>query len=277
MAAILYLEKFESMDGLTVYTFPLDDMEYEASQGYRVTSANVVGADYSYDFARNAPWVKDNGSESLRFTIWGTSETAAVTAWDDMTGKLRKIGRGRLYALLPDGSRRWSYAKLAGRPSYVEQPLSFYNIPVTLRFDRQSDWFSATATTGSQTITATPATWTITNSGNAPVYAVTFRLRANNSTGFTNPSLSNLTNGYSVASTRDAASANSEIKIDAGGQRILWSTDDGANYSDDYSSATLGATQVGIMRLDPGANSFRYADGGTPNLSLSWSFYPAWE
>jgi hypothetical protein len=46
--------------------------------------------------------------------------------------------------------------------------------------------------------------------------ACVFRVRSNGAAGFTNPSLTNLTNGYSVSSTRDAANGNSELKIDAG-------------------------------------------------------------
>ena len=278
MGAILYLEKFTSSDGTSVsYTFPLDDMEYNAEQGYRVATAELVGADYSHDFSGSAPWAKGNASEALRFVIWGTSETAAMTEFDTMVSTLRKIGRGKLWALLPDGTRRWAWAKLSGRPSYTEQPLSFYNIPVNLRFERMSDWYAQNATTGSQTVTVTPTTFTITNAGNAPVRNLVFRLRANSATGFTNPSLTNLTNGYSIASTRDAASGDSELRIDAGAARVQWSTNNGATYADDYALATIGATQVGLFRLEPGANAIRYADGATPNVTIEWSFAAAYE
>lgn len=277
MSAILYLEKFENTAGTISYTFPLDDLEYTAEQAYRAATAELAGADYAHDFAGSAPWVKGTGSESLSFTIWGSSASAAVTEFDAMVGKLRQIGRGKLFALLPDGSRRWAWAKLTGRPSYVEQPLSFYNVPVNVRFERFSDWYATTATTGTQAITASPTTLTITNAGNAPVRSIVFRLRANGAGGFDAPMLSNLTNGYSIASSRTAAGADDEIRIDSGAVRVEYSTTNGASYEDDYDSATLGATQIGLFRLEPGANSIRYTGTGTPALSLEWSFNAAYE
>lgn len=277
MGAILYLEKFANAAGTITYTFPLDDLEYTAEQGYRAATAELAGADYAHDFAGSAPWVKSTGSESLSFTIWGASETAAIAEFDSMAGKLRQIGRGKLTALLPDGSRRWAWAKLTGRPSYVEQPLSFYNVPVSLRFERFSDWYASSATTGTQAITASPTTVTITNAGNAPVRGVVFRLRANGAGGFTEPTIANLTNGYSVASSRTAAGADDEIRIDSGAVRVQYSTTNGASYEDDYDSVTLGDTQIGLFRLEPGANSIRYTDTGTPALSLEWSFEAAYE
>jgi len=277
VGAIRYLEKFVSADGLTSYTFPADDYEHEAEQGYREASAAVVGADYAHDFAGAAPWPKGVADEAVRFTIWGSSEADAEDQFDECASTLRKIGRGKLYALASDGSRRWAWAKLAGRPTYSTRVDDMFNIPVAVRFRRFSDWLGEDLETGSQAIAATPTQFSISNPGNAPVYAAVFRLRSNGAAGFTNPSLTNLTNGYSVSSTRDAANGNSELKIDAGAARVLWSTDDGANYADDYALATLGALQVGLMRLEPGSNVMGYTDGATPNLSLEWSFYPAYE
>lgn len=277
MGAIRYLEKLTSEDGLLSYTFPVDDYEHEAEQRYREASEAIIGADYAHDFGGVQPWAKDVGNEAVRFTIWGTSEADAESQFDTCAATLRRIGRGKLYALASDGSRRWAWAKLAARPTYSARVDDFYNVAVALRFRRFSDWFASSPTTGTQAVAATPTQFSISNPGNAPVLAAVFRLRSNGAAGFTNPSLTNLTNGYSVSSTRDAANGNSELKIDAGAARVLWSTDDGANYADDYALATLGALQVGLMRLEPGSNVMRYTDGATPNLSLEWSFYPAYE
>ena len=276
MGAIRYLEKLTSEDGLLSYTFPVDDYEHEAEQRYREASEAIIGADYAHDFGGVQPWAKDVGDEAVRFTIWGTSEADAETQFDTCAGTLRRIGRGKLYALASDGSRRWAWAKLAARPTYSARVDDFYNVAVALRFRRYSDWFASAATTGTQAVTATPTAFTITNPGNAPAL-VTFRLRSSSAAGFTNPSLTNLTNGYSVASTRDAVSVDSELRIDAAASRVQWSTNDGVDYTDDYSLVTIGALQVGLMRLEPGANDFEYADGGTPNLTIEWSFYPTYE
>ncbi|MCC6381819.1 MAG: hypothetical protein IT304_04880 [Dehalococcoidia bacterium] len=273
LASVRYLEKFESVDGLMSYAFPVDDYEYEPSQAFRRAEAPVVGADYAVDFLGAAPWPKAVGEEALRFTIWGTSAADADGQFDDSVTTLRRIGLGKLYQLDSVTTRRWCWAKLLARPSYQVDVNGCFNVPVTLRFARYSDWFAAAPTTGSVTITTSPYPLTITNPGNAPARFAVFRLRANAASGFTNPSLTNLTNGYSFASSRDAVSVDSELKVDTERMQVLWSDTNGAVYADDYALVTLGPTQVGFMQLEPGPNAMQYADGGVPNLDLEWSFY----
>lgn len=273
LAAVRYLEKFESVDGFTSYTFPIDDYEYEPAQAFRRAEAPAVGADYALDFTGAAPWPKAVGEEAVRFTIWGASATDADSQFDACVTTLRRIGLGRLYQLDAATTRRWCWAKLLARPSYLVDVNGYFNVPVTLRFARYSDWFAAAPAAGSVTITTSPRAFTITNPGNAPARFVVFRFRANSTGGFTNPSLTNLTNGYSFASSRGAVSVDSELKLDTERMQVLWSDTNGAIYADDYALVTLGPTQVGFMQLEPGPNAMQYADGGTPNLDLEWSFY----
>lgn len=273
LASLRYLEKFESVDGLTSYPFPADDYEYQPEQGFRRSEAAAVGADYAVDFAGGAPWPKAVGEESVRFTIWGASAPDADAQFDACIASLRNIGLGRLFAVDAATNRRWCWAKLLARPSYQVDVNGYFNVPVTLRVARYSDWFAAAPTAGSVTIATTPYPFTITNPGNAPARFAVFRLRANSPGGFTNPSLVNLTNGYSVASSRDAVSVDSEVKVDSERAEVLWSDTNGATYADDYGLVTLGPTQVGFMQLEPGPNAMQYADGATPNLDLEWSFY----
>lgn len=276
MTAMRYPEKFTNVGGTVTYTFPLDDQEYEPGQAFRVADTAVMGADYAHDLLGGLPWLKSKGVEPVRFTVWAADEAAADTAFNGLISTLLGIGMGKLWTLGADGSRRWAYAKLAARPSYRNQPLALANIPVELQFERYSDWRAESATTGSQALAATPVTWTITITGRRVVDAV-WRLRASSATGFTNPELANLTNGYSLASSRDAATVNSEIKIDGGRHAVLWSDDDGATYANDYSRVTQPATAVALMALETGSNSMRYTDGGTPNATLEWSYYEIYE
>lgn len=272
-----YAEKFTSLDGTVSYTFPLRAYEYEPEQALKPSLAGVVGADYAHDFLGANRWVKDVGSESIRFEVVGSATPAALdTEIDSLVSKLVSIGLGKLYTIDSAGSRRWCYAKLDARPGVQVRIGEWMRQPVSLHFVRLSDWFDTTATTGTVSVTTSPKTFTINNPGNARVRAITFRLRSNNATGFTNPSLSNGTTGQSIASTRDAASANSELKIVTDTFQVLWSTDDGANYANDYDLVTLGATQAVLMELEPGDNNFTYTDGGTPNFSLEYSFYAAY-
>ncbi len=69
LEAVRYLEKFESVDGLTSYAFPVDDYEYEPAQAFRRAEAAVVGADHAVDFLGAAPWPKAVGEEAVRFRL----------------------------------------------------------------------------------------------------------------------------------------------------------------------------------------------------------------
>jgi hypothetical protein len=102
------------------------------------------------------------------------------------------------------------------------------------------------------------------------------RLRSNSATGFTNPQLQNLHAAYphTISSTRDAVSANSELRIITEQHRIQFSDNDGVSYTDDYALATIPATQVSMMELQPGTNPMRYTNTGTPNAVLEISFNP---
>lgn len=273
LAAVRYLEKFESVDGLTSYVFPVDDYEYEPAQAFRRSEAPAVGADYAVDLAGAAPWPKAVGEEAVRFTIWGDTAADADGQFDDCVRTLRRLGLGKLYQIDSATTRRWCWAKLLSRPGYQVDVNGYFNVPVTLRFARYSDWFADVPTTGSVAIATTPYPFTIANPGNAPARFAVFRLRANAAAGFTNPTLINLTNGYSFASSRDAVSVDSELKLDTERMEVLWSDTNGSVYADDYALVSLGPTQASFMQLEPGPNAMQYADGGAPNLDLEWSFY----
>lgn len=274
--SLRYAEKFTDPSGSTSYTFPTDDMEYEPAQAHRPAEAAAVGADYAHDYLGTLRWTKEVAEEPVRVSIWGSTSAAILTEFDTMCQKLINIGLGKLYTVDEAGTERWCWAKLAERPGYHVDASTLFVLPVTLRFRRFSDWYSTTATTGTVSVTVSPKTFTITNPGNARVTNLVVRLRSNNATGFTNPRLQNLTLNQQFDTTRDAASANSELRLDNEAMRVQWSTDDGSTYADDYANATLPATQVAICELDPGDNSMQYTDGGTPNFSLEYSFYAQW-
>jgi hypothetical protein len=268
-----YPEKLTSADGLRSYTFPTDDLEYEPVQGFRVADAPAVGADYAHDFLGFARWAKDVGEEAVRFSLWGDDAAAMLAAFDAALQQLINIGRGKLFTTDQAGTRRWCWAKLSERPAYSVSPDVLFKLPIALRFRRYSDWFAEAATTGSVTVASSPYQWVITNPGNARVTTAVFRLRANSASGFTNRRLENLANAQRVDSSRDAVSASSELKLDCERFQVLWSNDDGTNYSDDYANVTLPAAQVSLLDLEPGDNLIKYTDGAAPNLAIEWSFF----
>lgn len=278
MGAIAYPWRFQSRDGNTNVYFPTAGLEYEPGQEYRAALAAIVGANYPFDLGSRAPWPVGPGEESVRFLIVGANEYACDLEFRRIASALRRLGLGKLWIRDGNGDQWWSWAKLSGRP---EKQVGFelpYIMPVVVPFFRLSDWTRSTPATGSSgTITATPTTFTIPNPGDLPTQRLTLRLRATGAAGIVNPVLTNLSNGYSWSSTRDSASANSEIKLDCERMRVLWSDDDGSTYADDWALTSLGDKQRGIMQLEPGDNALRYSSGGTPALAIEWEFEVQYE
>lgn len=273
-----YAEKFTSINGGVSYTFPTDEYEYTAAQAFREALAEVIGADYAHDFLAGAAWPKAPGEESVRFVIWADTAADADSAFDTMASTLRTIGLGKLWLVDAAGTRRWCYAKLRARPAYVVNVEQFFNMPSEASFLRLSDWYASAPTTGSQALSAPITAFNITNPGNARTGLVTFRLRSNAVNGFQDPILVNLTNGQALTSSRDAAGADSELRIDTATAQVRYSNDDGVSYAGDYSLVTLAAKQAVVgIELEPGDNSMSYSQAlGTPDAVLEWEFWPAY-
>lgn len=270
-----YLEKFESTDASDTYSFPLVAYEWTPNQDLIGSLTQIIGS-YPYDHQEAGMRKKAGAPERVSFKLVGTP-TAITTAWDTLVSTLVEIGYGKLFTKDPDGSRRWAYARLIKVPS---RQVNFHRIlQVSVEFVRLSDWYASSSTTGSQKLSATPTNFNITNTGNARTGYVTFRLRSDNAganLGFVNPSLTNSTTGQSVASTRDNANANSELRIDTHLHQVRFSSNNGSSYADDMALVTLGTTQTALIELAPGVNAFVYANTGTPDSTLEWEFYPAY-
>lgn len=290
---VRWADKFESLDATVQVAFSsYDNQEYEAGQGYRATLESVVGADYGVDYAGAGRWAKDFGQEALRFVIFGSSGAAADTAFDLIAGRCAEIGEGKLWQVDQAGARRWCYAKVAGRPSYRTDVNALTNIPVAVRFLRLSDWYTETATTGNQAITASQTFVTVTTGGNAPVYDnIVLRLDSTAAGGFTNPTIRNLRTGESVRVAVTAA-ADSRLEINTSEQRVTFihslAPYVGAGYigaslvvggavaGDVFDRATLGNDAAALFHLEPGANVIEILSEGTPAATFSYSFYGGW-
>ena len=268
-----FAEKFTNIAVTTTYTFPLEMYEWSNDQDYSSNLLSVAGADYPYDPAGNDPWPMEAAEEHVKFMISATTNELMNTIYDTLVSTLRTIGLGKLWSNDSVNSRRWCYAKLARRPSILVGIKAPHYPEVICDFTRMSDWFAEVATTGSQSIAASTTDFNITNAGNVAAKNIVFRLRSNSAAGWVDPTLINLTNSMQVASTRDATSMSSELKIDTEEGSVKYSTDDGASYTADYSLAIIPAIQVGLLQLQPGVNSMRVTTVGTPNSTLEWSFY----
>jgi hypothetical protein len=279
VARIRYIEKFEDRLGVQSYTFPLALYEYQSQQGLRIAQAPAVGADYEYDFHRYFPAPKEVGVETIRFLNIGNTAALLETQIDDIRNKLYSFGRGKLWALASDGTRRWAWGRLRDMPTIQVGVGRFRYTPHVLTFLRTSDWQEQNATTGSQAINAAgTVSFNIVAGGNAPIYDAVFRLRSNSATGWIDPTIYNNTNAYRMQTTRDATGSNDELKIDGNSKKILWSTDDGVNYANDYANFAYGSAQHDWFRLEGGGTSQIQIStpSGTPNFNFEWSFYAKW-
>lgn len=273
--SIRYAEKFIGRTGV-VYTFPLDEYEYKASQAYRSLAVQVVGADYTWDVAGSNPWPMGEGVEEIHFIIVADTYISAEQQYNSLTSSLRLGGLGQLWVLNADGTRRWAYAKLTGRPDFDVSTTRLGVIPVALKFTRFSDWFGETLIINQVTLSQVTQNFVINNPGDQYVRAMVLLWTSLSSTGFSHPSLANISLGMNVATSRAAATVNSRLRIRPELDSIQYSNDAGVSYANDYSLATLPAGQVPMMTLQPGDNAMVHTNTGTPNATLSWSFYPAY-
>lgn len=269
-----YAHKFTGEGGSV--TFPLAQYEYEPAQDFRTADVALVGADYAYDFAGVHPWAKAVGIEPVRFLLAGADPVTLQNQFDSMLVTLVNAGLGQLWTTDAAGVERWADAKLASRPSISSATQRWGYSPVALAFRRYSDWFGVPMVSGSAVITTTPQLVNFTNAGNARNYRVSFRFRSNSATGFNAPQMEHMGNGLVLGSTRVASTATQEIRIDGERALVEWSTDDGLTYSPDYGSLVIGPKQAEFMRLEPGSNTLRLTNTGTPNYTLEWAFSPSY-
>lgn len=270
--ALRYLEKFTDSSGGVSYTFPLSQYEMEQSQPLSVPFSPVTGADYAYNQLATSYAPKGNGIEVVRFLAKSTTEALVDTEIDNARSKLYTAGKGKLYALDAAGTRRWAWARLMEMPQVRLAVGNILHQPVVLNFQRFSDWYGTTQTSVNVTLNAASQSFTVNNAGNARVFNAIFIVKGT----FTDPVVTNTTNGYRLKSTRDGSNANHWLKFDAGVNSVSFSTDGGSSYSGDWSNFVRLSGQVGLMVLEPGDNAFTWACTGAPSGTLSYSFYPAY-
>ena len=260
-------------------TLPIVDYELESSQPLRSPLAAIAGADYGFRHRGLEPGLKGFGRERLRCRVLTLNNDPEEVDddLDALAAGLREIGLGILRAVDENGDYRWCYAALASMPQVRWRAGMIFSKNVSLDFDRLSDWFAEDEVTATVTIDETPEYFEIENTGNAPATWIIFRLVAASSSGFTNPQLENLTNGYQWSSTTDAAAVSDELKIDGEEASVEKTADAGVSYANDFANFSLPATQYGFMRLEVGVNSFKYTDGGTPDATLEYAFFPPFD
>lgn len=275
MAEPRRLSKFTSLDGSTVYEFPTDGHVWEQPQGLRNQTVAVIGANYALDLLDTRLAPLDVASERLTFNIIADTEAEFDTARADVRSKLRRIGRGRLWAIDSAGvEERWSYARLEAMPDITLEPLNITWVEVQCEFSRYSHWYAANQTQIEETITGTENI-AVTNEGNEDVINAVIELRANAAGGFQAFTIERLQSEEYFGSSRVADAAGSVLRIDCGRRMVEYAAD-GLNFVNDYGNVTWGAGQVDFLTLLPGLNTLRYSQSaGTPNVDISITFYAA--
>lgn len=270
MAGKRYLDKFTSLDGTSFsYTFPPNLYEAEGTQGLRSPRAQVVGMDYQVRLRGDAVSLKDVGRARLRGVFVGTAAEQDAEQ-DEARSNLYLGAFGKLWTIDESNARRWCRAELAEMPEL----LITWGKPglqaVVYGFNLFSDFFDEDAMTATATVTTSPQDIVVTNPGNVATRRMTIRLRANASGGITNPKIVNGANAYEFQSTRDSASANSELRLDTRRPAVEYSNDNGTTYADDFASYVLPPVTQRVLsfQLEPGSNTLTVTCGGTPNFDF---------
>lgn len=276
--ALRYAHKVVSLDGGTVVEFPRYFYEFQPGGDLRPADSELPSLSFGFDHLRNAISPRKITRSAVRFMIGEDTPILSDAYIDSLRSTLLNMGPFWLYTIGADGTERRARCRLERLPDVLVSYQRSITAPAMVEFRRYSDWLSPNQEQHVQVISATPTLFTVTNPGGLAVDEVEVRFRVNPGGSFSNPTLINQTNGYTFQSNRDAAAADDELKLDTGEPSVLWSTDDGGNYTNDITNLVIPTTQIPLaFVLDPGPNSLRYENNGAPgglNVEIRW--YPRW-
>lgn len=207
------------------------------------------------------------GDPTQAFEIWESYNEFAFTyaGVETALSLLKKNtiakGRSKLWALMRDGTKRWSWAKCVG----FKPPEKYGNkmaVPVALTFNLPEGlWYAETNSTTSRTANGA---FTVTNNGDHPAM---LRVALQNlGASITSVVLSNAANGHTWT-FGDTIAWNDSLIVDAG----MYSCTNGGDNA--YSGLALPATQVIWMKLEPGSNVLTLT---VTTASASWTAVLTW-
>lgn len=278
-----YLSRAESPDATISVTFPRFRGEYEQEQPLIRSSSPLTGQDYSFDQMGEARSLKANGIERVRFLLVDQSATGIDAAIDELKA-LASLGRVKIFTTGAgdehegDGAR-WAWARLEMMPTLSLGVRDRQSAPVSLSFDRFSDWFSVDpiGPLGEFEIAADPETVEVANPGNAPIYNAIVTVKG----AFAGLSISNETalvpgteSPYVLETDSLGAGAADWIRFDAGRNVVEISSDSGATWADDSGNFVRADGQVRLIVFAPGANELTIA--GAAGCEIVVEMYGAW-
>lgn len=289
----MYIVKFGG------YTLPTDQLEMNESGGLSRRSEITALAGYGggLDAFGTGPDPLETDRISKSFIIEAGTPAALQTAIDNFIGQMMlsqndwRQGLRALVAQLPDGSQRRTWAKCV-EARWTQEAFHFQNNwlgPVEVTWQRPqpvwfdyddllvfgdhlgdfSDMISYDFGQGviEQTINASPATFTITNNGNARIKTGLIEFDG----VISEPVVTNNRNKYSFSLDRTLV-AGDRFTINLGAFQAKLNGEPGH-----WSDLTLGTArgQLAAMMLEPGDNNFEIVSA-SPNCTFRYYFAEAY-
>jgi hypothetical protein len=180
---------------------------------------------------------------------------------------LRRVGRGKLWLVLEDGSMRWAWARAEEAGSFTISAGKPLTAGVSLTFLRLSDWYAPTAQevarSGSGMLTCTVA-------GTVPTAELEILFVANSAGGYSNPSVQNQATGDQFTVNCTASTAGSRLRVIPARWQALESVDGGVTWTDVTAELSVPTIQATVLRLVPGANPLQVSGVAAGEVSVRW-------
>jgi len=258
------------------WSIPETDYEWQSGGGSRVPTAAAVGRDYAVDVIGWARSPKEPAIETIRCTLSAPDPAAAMAQWDALQRVLDRIGRGRLIAERPDGSRVWALARLRQAPNWTVSAYSWLRQPLTVQFIRLSHWYADSEQSASWQVVSSTQDQTLSIAGTAATDRIVMRLTAGASGGYAAPTIADMMNGASLTVGVTAPVAGAILEIDCYARTARQSTDGGSTWTDVTASVDVPAYQVSWFEMRPDTAKIRLSQSSSPNCTLQMTWIPAY-
>lgn len=275
--------KFTNADGTGTFTFPLAEYSFELEGGLYVPESPLTGAHGGLDLLGVGVAPKQSQMLRLSFTAFEDEPKTVDATIDEMLSKLHSYGRGKLWTsgLNSAGAveLRWTWARAVSMPRLSWQAGDVVSKQAICGFRCEPFWYGDTLLEITDhivdepqnfAIASDPDTLIIDNLGNARIYNAIITLGGT----YTDPTITNVTNGYRLSTTRDGSSADHLVRFDAGRPAVEYSSDAGVTYAGDYANFVRATGQIHLMVLEPGENQIDVT--GCSSGTITIEAYPAY-
>lgn len=269
--------KFQNAAGTAEFVFPLAEYSFELEAGLYVPESPLTGAHGGLDLLGMGTAPKHSQMLRLSFTAFEDEPKTVDATIDEMLSKLHSYGRGKLWTSGLDASGnvelRWTWARAVAMPRLSWEAGDVVSKAALCGFRCEPFWYGAALEITEHdlnepdqfTVVTDPDTFTVSNPGTARVYNAVIELAGT----FTDPTITNLTNGYRLRTLRDGTLAAHRVRFDAGRPAVEYSADGGILWAGDYGNFVRQAGQVQLMVLEPGDNQFEIAGAAGAVLTIA--------